>query len=231
MHRQAVSLLAADPTVNVVVGNRQTADSNARGSSWNETTGSSSGGDFAHRDGNDNRRFEKLAAAAVGRAIAVAFEDDALSLATEPTLRGVGPAIVHAYLYSPTQVLLTIQHDGGTDLILARQAVSGRGFVVMDGGVMNRSGVLLEAISCSHVDSTHLLLTLPRALLNSLSSSGVFYPYGSSVIGRGNSVTDNYSLVQETYWWDVDQHLGDDWRQDYPLAATLTPVPISSVPL
>jgi len=231
MHRQAVSLLADDPTVNVVVGNRQTAYSNARGSSWNETTGSSSGGDFAHRDGNDNRRFAKLAAAAVGRAIAVAFEDDALSLATEPTLRGVGPAIVHAYLYSPTQVLLTIQHDGGTDLILPRQAVSGRGFVVMDGGVMNRSGVLLEAISCSHVDSTHLLLTLPRALLNSLSSSGVFYPYGSSVIGRGNSVTDNYSLVQETYWWDVDQHLGDDWRQDYPLAATLTPVPISSVPL
>lgn len=231
MHRQAVSLLADDPTINVVVGNRQTADSNARGSSWNETTGATSGGDFAHRDGEDNRRFAKLAAVAVGRAIAMAFKDNALSPVIESSFRGIGPTIVHAYMYSPTQVLLTIQHDGGTDLILRRQAVSGKGFVVMDGGIMDRSGIVVEASSCSRIDSTHLLLSLPRALQNYGNSSGVFYPYGSSVIGRGNSVTDNYSLVTTSYWWDVGQHLGDDWRLDYPLAATLTPVPISSTPL
>ena len=44
-------------------------------------------------------------------------------------------------------------------------------------------------------------------------------------------VTDYYSIVPKAYWWDVGQHLGEDWNQDYPLAATLVHVPISSAPL
>ena len=231
MHRRMVSLLAGDPAVNVIVGNSQTSDSNARGSWWSEVTGSSSGGDFAHRDGDDNRRFAKLAAVAVGRAITKAFGEYPASLSIEAVLEGAGPTIVHAYLYSPTQILLTIQHDGGTDLILPRQAVSGRGFAVMDGGIIDQSGTIVEAISCSRVDPTHLLVTLPRAIQNVASVCGIFYPYGSSVIGRGNAVTDNYSIVPKAYWWDVGQHLGEDWNQDYPLAATLVHVPISSAPL
>ncbi len=227
MHRRAVSLLADDPAVNVVVGNRQTADSNARGSAWNETTGFASGGDFAHRDGDDNRRFARLAALVVGRAIVGTFDDNSLQELRELIPTGKGPTIVHAHLQSATQILLTIQHDGGTDLVLPRQAGSGKGFAVMDGGIIGRSGVLVEAIACQRVDSTHLLVTLPRALENAPSLCGIFYPYGSTVIGRGNAITDNYSVMQKTYWWNIGNHLGDDWNQDYPLAATLTPVPIS----
>jgi hypothetical protein len=231
MHRQAVSLLSDDPTVNVVVGNRQTADSNARGSVWNDSTGTTAGGDFAHRDAEDNRRFAKLAAAVLSRSIFKALAGGNITLTPELMPQGTGPTIVHAQLYSPTQILLTIRHDGGTDLLLPRQAANGRGFSVMDGGILDRSGIVVEAISCSKVDSTHLLVTLPRALQNDPRASGMFYPYGSYVIGRGNAVTDNYSVVSKTYWWDIGRHLGDDWKQDYPLAATLTHVPIATTPL
>ena len=68
-------------------------------------------GGFAHRDGDDNRRFAKLAAVAVGRSITKGSEDYPTNLMIEAALEGTGPTIVHAYLYSPTQILLTIQHE------------------------------------------------------------------------------------------------------------------------
>lgn len=230
MHRLAVATLASDVTANVVIGNPQTADTNARGASWDDASGASSGGDFAHRDAPDNRRLARLAAPVIARAIVRAGLSD--SVATIPDVistRG-GPRIVHAYRQSASGILLTVAHDVGNDLVVPRQAAVGRGFVVMDGQITFGTGRIVNAISCERIDPTHLLLTLAEALQHSSDACGLFYPYGSFSIGRGNAVTDNYSQISVPPDWDIGKQLGGAWTLDYPLSATFTPVILSDSP-
>jgi hypothetical protein len=229
MHREVISELAADPTQGIVIGNPMTADS----------TGSRDGTN-QHRDQPDNRRFAQLAAPIIARAL--------LPLGRGDTIAGIpadipvvgGPRITHAYRQDNSTVLLTIAHDAGTDLIVPNLAANGQGFLVMDGGSVASPGTLRRATACARIDATHLRLTLASPLTNPSASCLLFYPYGSfspagmpsytADMGTGNAVYDNVASLVLPAGWDIGADLGSNWRLNFPLAATATPIALSDTP-
>lgn len=231
MHRQAVHTLVQNPAVHVVVGNPQTTDSNPRGAVWDETTGQTTGGDPAHRDGEDNRRFARLATPVIARAILAASGPDSVqSIPPEVPATG-GPRILHAYRQSNTTLVVTVRHDGGTDVLVPRQAAAGKGFAVADGTLATGQGVLIPAVACERIGTTQLRLTLAQPIQHASSLCALYYPYGNEAIGRGNAVTDNFADQPKPPGWDIGADLGFAWTLNYPLAATFVPVPLSDAPL
>jgi hypothetical protein len=227
MHRATVAGLTDDTTQNVIVGNPQTSDSNARGSSWDPTTGIATGGDSAHRDSLDNQRFARLAAPIVARALIAAGRADSIESIPNSLPAIGGPRIVHAYRHSNIDVILTIQHDAGNDLKVPLRATTGIGFAVRDGGTPAAPGPVINATSCTRIDATHLMLTLATPITSLSDTCGLYYPYGSTTIGRGNVVTDNCTNCPKPAGWDIAGDLGTAWYLDFPLGATFTPVPLS----
>jgi hypothetical protein len=227
MHREVVQSIAADSTQRVVIGNVQTSDSNPRGSSWDPATGIATGGDSAHRDSLDNQRFARLASPIVARALVSAGYADSITSIPDVIPKIGGPTITHVDRQSGTTLVLTIAHDAGTDLKVPLQAASGVGFAVMDGGAPGNAGRIVPAISCQRLDATHLQLVLQSALQSASGACRLYYPYGSTQIGRGNAVTDNYSEIAKPDGWNAEADLGTDWTIDCPLAATFAGIILS----
>jgi hypothetical protein len=231
MHRQVVKSIASSSVQNVIVGNPQTSDSNPRGSSWDPTTGIATGGDSAHRDSADNLRFAMLAAPIVAQTLAAGGYTDSITALPAVLPKVGGPSIVHVYMQSSTTLVVNIVHDGGNDLIVPLQAVTGIGFAVMDGGTPGNDGTIVSAISCQRVDATHLQVILSTALRNAASACQLFYPYGVKQIGRGNAVTDNFSTMTMPAGWNASTDLGSSWNLNFPLSATFSGIPLSNTPL
>ena len=215
MQREVVADMVADPTQNVTVVLPQTTDSMPRAINgpsalvFNPATGVFSGGDSLHRDLPDNQRFGMLAAPLVARAIIASEGGDTITAIPTGVPAAGGPVVTHVYRQTSTSLVVTVQHDCGTDLIVpATLAASGAGWAVMDGGSVATPGTIVNATACVRLNPTQLQITLARALVNASANCLLFYPYGTTTIGRGNAVTDNLSLVASPAGWNISADLG-----------------------
>ncbi len=224
MQREVVAGLAADPTQNVTVVLPQTSDSLPRApTSYDPATGLWAGGDTLHRDAADNQRFGMLAAPLVARAILASEGGDTMSAIPAGIPAMGGPAVTHVYRQSATSLIVTVQHDCGTDLIVpATQAAMGAGWAVMDGGSVASPGTIVPATDCVRLNATQMQVTLAQGLINPSASCRLFYPYGTATIGRGNVVTDNLSAVTPPAGWNIATDLGTGWRLNMPLHVPMT---------
>jgi hypothetical protein len=89
---------------------------------------------------------------------------------------------------------------------------------------------LVPASECVRIDATHLRLVLVQALQNDSALCGLYYPYGNNAIGRGNAVSDNFSLLKPPRGWDIAGDLGSSWSVNFPLAATTSSIILSDNP-
>jgi hypothetical protein len=230
MVRESIADLSAVAANNIVVFAAQTADSNPLNAAYDPATGISSGGDPEHRDQPDLLRYGRIGAHAAARAaFAMGLADTIAATALPATglpTKG-GPAISHVYRYSNTELILTVVHDCGNDLIVPLQAANGVGFAVMDGGSVASPGKIITATAAARIDPTHVSVTLASAITNPSADELFFYPYGSAQIGRGDAVTDNASALTPPANWNIGNDLGSSWSLNFPLQATFYPITLS----
>lgn len=230
MVRESIADLAGDATNNIMVFVAQTADSNPLNAGYDPTTGLFSGGDPEHRDEPDLLRYGRVGAHVAGQLAIAGGLSDTIPATALPTsglpVKG-GPQITHVYRASDTELILTITHDAGNDLIVPLQAVNGAGFAVMDGGSVADPGPIISAVAAARVDETHVSVSLGQAITNASASVLFFYPYGSTQIGRGDAVTDNAASMAPPVNWNIGQDLGSDWVINFPLQATSYPIILS----
>jgi len=233
MVRESVLDLSLDPTQGIVVFIAQTADSIPLNATWDPATGLFSGGDPQHRDQADLLRYGQLGAHAAARAALAMGLSDTIPASAVPSaslpVRG-GPEIVHAYQSSATEIVLTIQHDAGNDLIVPLQAVNGAGFALMDGGSVAAPGPIITATAVGRIDATHIAVTLSQAPTNPAAECLFYYPYGSTQIGRGDAVTDNFSSIEQPEGWTIGVDLGGSFTANMPLQATAYGLPLATTP-
>jgi hypothetical protein len=223
MHREVVAEMAADPTQNVSVVLPQTADTIPRGAILT-ASGTWSGGDPLHRDALDNLRFGRLAAPLVARVILGGSGGDTVTALPAGVPTFGGPVVTHVYRQTNNTLIVTVTHDCGTDLIVpATQAALGLGWAVMDGGNNALPGTVVPATACVRLNATQLKITLAQNIAASSQYCRLFYPYGTTTIGRGNAVTDNLSAVTKPAGWDIAADLGPAWSLNMPVH-----VPMSS---
>ncbi|WP_254066622.1 hypothetical protein [Acidisoma sp. S159] len=226
MVRESVADIAADSTQNLSVFAAQTADSIPLNATYDAVNGTWSGGDPEHRDETDEIAFGHRGAHVAARAaLAASLGDTLTAIASGMPL--AGPGIAHAYRQSSTEIVVTVVHDQGSDIRLPLQAANGAGWAAMDGGTVAAPGTIIAAIAAARIDATHLLVTLASTITSPSPDVQLFYPWGSTQIGRGDAVTDNFSSIGWPAGWDMGGDLGAAWTTDFPLQATSYGIPLS----
>src|SRR5579871_4602080 len=87
----------------------------------------------------------------------------------------------------------------------------------MDGGIFAMPGTIVPATSCVRLNATQLQLTLQQNLMTASAYCRLFYPYGTTTIGRGNAVTDNMASVTPPAGWNIGADLGSAWAMNMPV--------------
>jgi hypothetical protein len=227
MVRESIADIAAGGTDNLTIFVSQTADSIPLSATYDPTTGLWTGGDATHRDETDEITFGLRGTHGAARAILSAGFADTIT--TIPAgMPASGPKITHAYQQNPATVIVTIQHDQGTDLLLPLHAANGAGWAVMDGGSVASPGPIITATAATRLDATHIAITLATAPTNAAADCLLFYPYGSTQIGRGDAVTDNFAALTWPQGWEMNAQLGSAWHMNFPLQATSYGIPLST---
>jgi len=226
MVRESLADIVADSTQNAALFAAQTADSIPLSATYNALTGTWTGGDPEHRDETDEAAYGHRGAHVAARvALAAGFGDTLSAIPAGMPL--AGPRIAHAFRQSSTQIVITIVHDQGTDIALPLQAADGAGWALMDGGSVASPGTIIAATAATRIDATHLLLTLSATITNVSADCQVFYPYGSTQIGRGDAVTDNFGSIAWPSGWNMAGDLGSAWTTNMPVQATSYGIPLS----
>jgi len=172
----------------------------------------STGGDTAHMSDATYQRFG--ARAGLVLASLLGRDGSAAPMASLPT---TGPRITSATLQTPTTILVTIQHDQGTDIRVG--APSDVGWTVFEGWTSPTAvGTNRVVQSCARVDATHLLLTLTTAVVGAASTVRLWPAYGQRRTLPGGSPLDNFS--QTVTGLALTAQLGSAYTQDYPIAIT-----------
>jgi hypothetical protein len=220
MIREVFADVVADPTQNASVVIPMTSDSNANGASAGTPTGTWTGGDTAHRDQTDLVAFALRGGLGAARALLASGRADDITLIPTSLPQVGGPHITVAHKVSSTNILVTVVHDQGTDLLLPGLASTGIGlWEIMDGGSVASPGTLVSVTNVARVDPTHLSLTLSQALTQSTGT--LFYPWDSDAYSlRGDAVTDNYASISKPAAWDIGADLGSIYTMNFPLQAT-----------
>jgi hypothetical protein len=78
-------------------------------------------------------------------------------------------------------------------------------------------GAIVTATACARLNATQLQITLTRGLVNASANCRLFYPYGTGIMGRGNAVTDNLSVVTPPAGWNIAGDLGSGWSLNMPV--------------
>jgi hypothetical protein len=229
MVRESIADIAAMTGQNLTIFVAQTADSIPLSATYDATTGTWTGGDPEHRDETDEVTFGLRGAHAAARAALAAGFGDTLT-AIPAAMPLIGPAITYAYQQSSTEIVITVAHDQGTDILVPLQAANGAGWAVMDGGSVASPGPIITATAATRIDATHLLVTLASAPASPVAACQIFYPYGSTQIGRGDAVTDNFSTLGWPAGWDMAGDLGQAWAINFPLQATSYGMALSGSP-
>lgn len=248
-HRECMADLVADATQNCHIMLAQSDDALGQGDSWDAGTGLESGaGNGAHREAQDVslylRRWAPPIARAVVDANAANGTPDVLTAIDASIPITCGPRIAAAQYEgtahaSSGSVLVTVEHDGGSDLLLPLRAALGVGWTLMDGvsssaaGTPGAPGTLIAAIACAYVSPTQLRVTLASQPAHA-STAQLYYCYGTgldannyAIIGRGNAVTDNFAAATLTAGWQIGLDQGSAAQPNNPLQATLYGIALS----
>jgi hypothetical protein len=98
----------------------------------------------------------------------------------------------------------------------------------MDGGSVANPGPIITATTAARIDATHLELSLASAPTNTATDCLLFYPYGSTQIGRSDAVTDNFATLGWPTNWEMNTQLGSAWTINFPLQATTYGIALST---
>ena len=181
----------------------------------------------------------RLAAPRVAASRVATAGADVISSVAEPAA-ATGPFISHVKQINAATYLLTITHDGGTDLVVPSGAAGGIGFAIMDGGTLTAPGTIRNAATCTYVDNTHIQITLQSGAANPAASLLLFYPYGNlpgtwigqqpdaGRVGVGNTVTDNAASILAANASSIANQLSSAWAVNYPIAATTYGLAVST---